>query len=227
MQTMRKVTYEHERNVATMVVSGVLAFSVLAAPTVSDASPLLATNQSTHIGTNASTNVSQPKPQISAMPDSIAVPAPPATANGQPARIGGGMVSSGIWPARGVVTDEFGAAQAFRILSGLGRHTGTDIANVIGTTIVAYKSGIVIKSSNVINDACGRFVEIDHGTNIVSLYCHMSNATAKVGTIVQMGDKIGEMGSTGASTGSHVHFQINVNGSAVNTRTIVAGNPTP
>ena len=76
---------------------------------------------------------------------------------------------------------------------------------------------------NSVRDACGLGVKVDHGGGVESLYCHMSNTNATVGQEVKPGDVIGYVGTTGASTGNHLHFQINVHGIPVNPRTFMAG----
>jgi murein DD-endopeptidase MepM/ murein hydrolase activator NlpD len=125
-----------------------------------------------------------------------------------------------VWPVHGVVTLEFGESdlpyQPF--------HTGIDIAEKMGDPITPFMKGKV-QSVNHLSWGYGKYVVIDHGNNITSLYGHMSETDASVGQIVQPGDVIGKEGSTGWSTGPHVHFQINVFGIPVNPRTFVGGNP--
>ncbi len=132
------------------------------------------------------------------------------------------------WPARGYVSDEFGAFEAFRKESNLGPHTGIDIANERGETgapITPFMIGKVLQVNNNDDGACGRFVRIDHSNGITSLYCHMILASATVGATVQPGDIIGYVGSTGASTGAHVHFQVMIYSIPVNPRIFMVGNP--
>lgn len=124
------------------------------------------------------------------------------------------------WPVSGVVTLGFGESdlpyQPF--------HTGIDIAHKTGDPITPFMKGKVL-SVNHLSWGYGNYVVIDHGNNITSLYGHMSATTATAGQDVKPGDVIGKEGSTGWSTGPHVHFQINVFGVPVNPRTFVTGNP--
>lgn len=130
---------------------------------------------------------------------------------------------STVWPIKGTITDTFGAYEDFRVNLGLGAHTGIDIGANAGTPITPFAKGKVIMVQDVVRDACGLGVKIDHGGGVESLYCHMSKTNATVGQDVKPGDVIGYVGTTGASTGNHLHFQINVHGIPVNPRTFMAG----
>jgi murein DD-endopeptidase MepM/ murein hydrolase activator NlpD len=89
-----------------------------------------------------------------------------------------------------------------------GKHNGLDFAGVAGTTIMAAGNGRVVGTGDLGRYAYGRWVAIDHGNGIVTLYGHMRKITTSRGASVKEGDKIGEMGSTGYSTGTHVHFTV-------------------
>ncbi len=93
-------------------------------------------------------------------------------------------------------------------------HTGVDIGAPNGTTIIAAESGTVIFSGW--NNAYGQMVIIDHGGGISSLYAHMSKIAVSDGKAVSQGATVGYVGSTGWSTGNHLHFEVRVNGSPVN-----------
>lgn len=95
-------------------------------------------------------------------------------------------------------------------------HNGIDIGAQTGTPILAANSGTVIVSQ--FNTAWGEYVQIDHGGGNVTLYAHMSKRLVKVGQEVKQGDVIGKVGSTGYSTGPHLHFTIYVNGASVDPR---------
>ena len=130
------------------------------------------------------------------------------------------------WPATGYVSDEFGSTQQWRLDWGLGMHTGIDIANEVGTPITPFMDGSIVYVDNVDDSACGKGVKVRHDHNITSLYCHMSYAEElPEDTPVKPGDVIGYMGSTGASTGPHLHFSTYVYGILVNPRTFMAGEP--
>jgi len=92
------------------------------------------------------------------------------------------------------------------------RHTGLDIAGKIGTALYATKYGTVTRSQCGWNGGYGCYIIIDHGGGISSLYGHASQLYASVGDVVEQGETIALMGSTGRSTGSHLHFEIRING---------------
>jgi murein DD-endopeptidase MepM/ murein hydrolase activator NlpD len=121
------------------------------------------------------------------------------------ARSGSGL----IWPARGTVTSEYG--------NRWGRlHAGIDIANATGTPIWAAKSGTVIQAGTM--SGYGNVVIIDHGGGFTTLYGHQSRIAVRNGQSVTQGSVIGYIGSTGHSTGPHLHFETRVNGSPQNPR---------
>ena len=94
-------------------------------------------------------------------------------------------------------------------------HTGIDIGNApTGTNIYASKSGKVIKAGW--NTAYGNMIIIDHGNDISTLYGHASKLLVSVGDYVKQGDIIAKVGSTGYSTGPHLHFEFRENGKSVN-----------
>lgn len=95
-----------------------------------------------------------------------------------------------------------------------GFHTGIDLAASYGTSIYASDGGTVIYSGW--NGGYGYCIIIDHGNNMTTLYGHCSSLLVSVGTKVNQGDKIALMGSTGNSTGNHLHFEIRVNDQHVN-----------
>ena len=123
-----------------------------------------------------------------------------AAASAPAARTSGGMG----WPTNGSVTSGFG----YRWGS---LHAGIDIANGVGTPIRAAKAGTVILAGW--NGGYGNAIVIDHGGGFSTLYGHMTRLRAGEGQRVSQGDLIGDMGSTGNSTGSHLHFETRVNGS--------------
>jgi len=93
-------------------------------------------------------------------------------------------------------------------------HTGVDLAAVEGTVVVAAASGTV--SAVGYDDANGNYVIIDHGNGITSVYAHLFCSCVSVGDLVSPEIKIAEVGSTGISTGPHLHFEIKENGKSVN-----------
>ena len=89
-------------------------------------------------------------------------------------------------------------------------HTGIDISAPRGVEIYAASSGEVILSQYY--GSFGECVIVDHGNGVSTLYGHMSKRNCKVGDIVERGDVIGYVGTTGLSTGNHLHFEVRING---------------
>lgn len=126
-----------------------------------------------------------------------------------------------VWPAHGIVTLEFGIPD----LPYQPLHSGIDIANKKGDPITAFAPGKVIYAGEIFW-GFGKHIIIDHGNNITSIYGHLDKIFVIPGEEIKTTDQvIGLEGSTGWSTGPHVHFQIDVFGIPVNPRTFVAGNP--
>jgi len=93
-------------------------------------------------------------------------------------------------------------------------HEGVDYMAEAGTPIHASSGGVVVYADT--HSQYGNMVEIDHGNDIVTRYAHASRVLVKVGQVVRRGDKIAEVGSTGRSTGNHLHFEVRYKGSAQN-----------
>ena len=85
-------------------------------------------------------------------------------------------------------------------------HKGVDIAAPLGSPVLAAADGVVTRTG--VDGGYGRFVELAHAGGLHSLYGHLSRFEAKAGAVVRQGEAIGLMGSTGSSTGAHVHFEI-------------------
>lgn len=118
-------------------------------------------------------------------------------------------------PTTGTYTSNYG----YRIHPITGQrsfHTGQDIANSYGTKIVAADGGKVIKASY--NGAYGNAIVIEHGNGYSTMYAHLQSFNVSVGDVVSQGQKIGEMGSTGWSTGPHLHYEVWYKGNHVNPR---------
>jgi len=114
------------------------------------------------------------------------------------------------WPVKGRrITSKYGRR-------GGGMHTGMDIDCETGEGTYAAKAGKVIASER--GGGYGNMIIVDHGNGVSSLYAHHSRLYAREGQQVERGQKIGACGSTGNSTGSHLHFEIRVNGQHRNPR---------
>ena len=131
-----------------------------------------------------------------ASPTPAAAPTPPAEPPATRSLATGRMV----WPTTGQITTHFSYA------GGRG-HNGLDIANDFGTPIVAADGGVVTWAGWR-NDGLGIAVFIDHGNGLQTWYGHCTRAVVQPGQPVRKGQVIGTMGSTGKSTGSHLHFMV-------------------
>lgn len=130
--------------------------------------------------------------------------------------------SKALWPLRGDITTQFGVPhQPYQVT-----HTGIDISsgNAAGVTAIKpFKPGKVV---DVIYSGfgLGNHLVIDHGNGISSVYGHLSSISVKPGQRVDSGTVLGSEGSTGASTGPHLHFEIRLNGQPVNPRDYMSSN---
>jgi len=116
------------------------------------------------------------------------------------------------WPVSGTITSPFGYRRN-PFGGGMEFHQGLDIAAPMGTTITAAASGTVISAGWY--GGYGNYILIDHGGGMATGYGHCSQIFVSVGQQVQKGQAIGAVGSTGASTGPHVHFEVRINGKPV------------
>ena len=120
-----------------------------------------------------------------------------------------------IKPVSAPVTAEFGP-RIHPVTGKRGMHTGIDLGAAAGTPIKAAKSGVVTAARY--HTAYGNMVIIDHGGGIKTLYAHARSLNVREGQTVKQGDVVSFVGSTGYSTGPHLHFEIIVNGTAQNPR---------
>jgi murein DD-endopeptidase MepM/ murein hydrolase activator NlpD len=112
-----------------------------------------------------------------------------------------------VWPVHGTLTSGFGPRW--------GRmHEGIDIAGGSGTPIAAAATGTVISAGW--SGGYGQLVVLDHGDGLSTAYAHLSSIAVSAGQTVPQGSVVGGMGTTGSSTGVHLHFEVRVNGAAVN-----------
>ncbi|MDU1077174.1 M23 family metallopeptidase, partial [Clostridium sp.] len=114
------------------------------------------------------------------------------------------------WPVIGYTTLSSKFGYRIHPISGEKKlHTGIDIPAPAGTPVVAANSGTVIISRY--DNSYGNMVAIDHGGGIVSFYAHNTERLVKVGDKVSKGQKISTVGTTGYSTGNHLHFEVKKN----------------
>ena len=138
----------------------------------------------------------------------------------QAATSGGGAVVTGtgelMFPASGPITSGFGVRK-HPVFGDMRMHNGIDIAASHGSNVVAADGGTVITSTY--NSSYGNYIVISHGNGMTTLYAHLSSRSVSVGASVSKGQVIGLIGSTGISTGPHLHFEVSVNGTRINPRT--------
>jgi len=118
-----------------------------------------------------------------------------------------------IRPASGRISSGFGN-RIHPVTRRKSFHSGIDIANSRGTSILASRNGKVTFAGY--QGTYGNFIIVNHGNGIETAYAHLSSINVRVGQSVTQGDVIGKMGTTGRSTGNHLHFEIRIGGSAVN-----------
>jgi hypothetical protein len=118
-----------------------------------------------------------------------------------------------IWPSSGQISSVFGPRVA-PVAGASKYHEGVDVKNVVGTSIVAAARGIVTTAGS--HWSCGNYVVIEHSASEETMYCHMSRILTSVGQTVSQGQVIGEVGSTGISSGPHLHYAVKVNSTWVN-----------
>ena len=120
-----------------------------------------------------------------------------------------------VLPVTGRITSRYGERSSLRRST----HTGLDIACTTGTDIKVVSNGTVTFSGK--KGSYGNLIIVDHGNGVETWYGHCSKLYAKVGDTVNAGDVIAAVGSTGNSTGPHLHFEIRINGECVNPQNYV------
>ncbi len=132
------------------------------------------------------------------------------------------FTSKFIVPVDGTLTTPYGYQ---RIVNGKldSRHLAIDIANKTGTPVKASNDGKVVLADSIY--LTGNTVIIDHGINLFSFYGHMSKLHVKAGQMVKQGDVIGEVGTTGFSTGPHLHYGMLIGNTYINPNPFFAGSP--
>ncbi|MDA0172637.1 peptidoglycan DD-metalloendopeptidase family protein, partial [Solirubrobacter taibaiensis] len=143
-------------------------------------------------------------------------PAPAAAPVSTGAGCGSGQIAS---PVAGTTTGSFGENR------GSHAHAGKDISAPTGTAVRAAQCGTVTKAGWD-NGGYGNLVCIEHEGGVSTCYAHLSSVDTKVGQYVHVGDVVGKVGSTGRSTGPHLHFEVRENGKAVNPDNYLSGSKT-
>lgn len=123
---------------------------------------------------------------------------------------GAAVTTPSIWPTTGDVSSPYGLRWG-----GSDFHPGIDIADDAGTPIVATADGVVT-DAGWNSGGYGNMVDIDHGNGYLTRYAHAQAVVVSPGQYVRRGQVIAYMGSTGYSTGPHVHYEVRINGRAVN-----------
>lgn len=131
----------------------------------------------------------------------------------QPKNVGGAQFQ--VFPVRGTITDSYGIRSNPFAAFGLPEfHAGLDIGAPLGTPVFAAANGVVTFAGW--DGGYGNVVMIEHGNSRVSTrYGHLSQLNVTTGQVVTSGMQIGAVGSTGRSTGPHLHYEVRVNGSAI------------
>ncbi|HEV7374831.1 MAG TPA: peptidoglycan DD-metalloendopeptidase family protein [Pyrinomonadaceae bacterium] len=126
-----------------------------------------------------------------------------------------------IWPVEGALDSGFGVRHNPFGGSSYESHEGQDIEALIGTPVHATASGTVIIAG--CQRGYGNVVYVDHGNGISTRYGHLSHIDVAVGQTVKQGDLLGLVGSTGRSTGPHLHYEVRINNEPVNPRHYLPG----
>jgi hypothetical protein len=128
------------------------------------------------------------------------------------------------WPMHGAITTYFGVAHwPYQV-----RHTGMDISDGTrrGTTpIKPYRPGVVTEVVHEGRLHLGNHVVVDHGNGVTSVYGHLDSTAVAIGQQVDLNTILGYEGTTGVSTGVHLHFEIRVQGQAADPRQFISGSP--
>jgi murein DD-endopeptidase MepM/ murein hydrolase activator NlpD len=130
-------------------------------------------------------------------------------------------VTPSTWPVEGRLTDGFGDRR--NPFGGYSSefHAGQDIATNYGTPVTATANGVVIFTG--FQNGYGQVVVIDHGGGLTTRYGHLSHIDATVGQNITRGEQLGRVGSSGRSTGPHVHYEIRINDEPVDPRPYLPG----
>jgi murein DD-endopeptidase MepM/ murein hydrolase activator NlpD len=115
--------------------------------------------------------------------------------------------------AGAVLTSSYGM-RTHPVLGGTRKHSGIDLAAPTGTPVYATADGVISKADWY--SSYGLYISVEHGASLQTRYAHLSRLAVAAGDTVKKGDLIGYVGSTGRSTGPHLHYEVRVDGVAVN-----------
>lgn len=165
-------------------------------------------------GTAGVVTFSAARPREAVAPRPQLARAPAGTTAARPLALGSVLIPGMPSPRSGVsLTSRFGARQA--PLAGASRlHAGLDLAAPYGSAVVARAPGRVVAAGWI--GGYGNCVVIDHGGGVQTRYGHLSRIAVGLGQAVEPGALLGAVGSTGLSTGPHLHYEVRVNGAAIN-----------
>jgi len=130
-----------------------------------------------------------------------------------------------IMPTAGWLTSQFSRNRKHPLLHISRPHEGIDVTAPMGAPIIAPASGTVTKVAT--ESGYGKVLEIDHGNGIVTRYAHCSRIDVRQGQRVTRGQRVAAVGSTGLSTGPHLHYEIHINGKVVDPLTYVLSDAIP
>ena len=116
------------------------------------------------------------------------------------------------------ITSKFGY-RTNPVSGNYGFHTGLDLAAAEGTPVAASFYGRVVETGS--SDVWGNYVLLEHSEDFCTYYCHLSEIYVNEGAVIRQGETIGLVGSTGWSTGPHLHFEVRINGVRVNPETLL------
>ncbi|WP_374411183.1 M23 family metallopeptidase [Novosphingobium colocasiae] len=119
-----------------------------------------------------------------------------------------------VMPIRGEVLTSGYGMRVHPVLGGMRAHKGVDLAAPVGTPVFAPADGVVSRASWF--SSYGLFISLEHGADLQTRYGHLSRVNVAEGQAVHKGDLIGYVGTTGRSTGPHLHYEVRVDGVAVN-----------
>ncbi len=129
-----------------------------------------------------------------------------------------------IWPVQGMLSSGFGVRRS-PITHRLKLHSGIDVAAPRGTPIHASAAGTVIHAGYT--SGYGNLIELDHANGVITRYAHSSRLMVDIGDEVQRGETIATVGSTGQSTGPHLHYEVLIDGLAVDPMDYIPGETAP